>query len=83
VSAEKRRFTVDEFTAMGAAGIFGADERVELLAGDGYVMLPAGRFHEVLRTDLALIWGQDCLRRGVTPLLVPDLAIRMVDVPGA
>jgi Uma2 family endonuclease len=50
--APKRRFTVDEFEAMGMAGIFGPNERVELLAGEIYVMSPA-RFHEVLRHYLA------------------------------
>ena len=54
----KRRFTVDEFERMGTAGIFGPDERVELLAGEIYRMSPAGRFHEVLRTELCLHWSQ-------------------------
>lgn len=54
----KRRFTVDEFMAMGAAGIFGPDERVELLAGEIFVMSPAGRFHEILRTELAYAWSR-------------------------
>jgi hypothetical protein len=41
----KRRFTADEFEAMGMAGIFGPDERVELLAGEIYVLSPSGRLH--------------------------------------
>ena len=60
----KRRFTVDEFEQMGMAGIFGPDERVELIAGEILVMSPTGRFHEVLRTELALIWSQWSVGRG-------------------
>ena len=50
---DKRRLTVDEFVRMGEAGIFGPDERVELIAGEIYRMSPTGRFHEVLRGQLA------------------------------
>jgi len=75
--SETRRFTADEFMAMGEAGIFGPDERVELLAGEILVMSPAGRFHEVLRTELALIWGQDCLRRGFK--VVEEMQLRLTD----
>ena len=49
----KRRFTADEFERMGMADIFGPDERVELIAAEIYCLSPAGRFHEVLRTELA------------------------------
>ena len=51
--AAKRRLTADEFVRMGEAGIFGPDERVELIAGEIYRMSPTGRFHEVLRGQLA------------------------------
>ena len=54
----KRRFTVDEFEAMGMAGIFGPDERVELIAGEVVAMSPAGRFHEVLRGYLTQHWSR-------------------------
>jgi Uma2 family endonuclease len=74
--AAKRRFTVDEFLAMGMAGIFGPDERVELLAGEIYVMSPAGRFHEVLRTELAHFWG----RRAPDHLMaVEEMQLRLTD----
>ena len=62
--ASKRRFTVDEFERMGMAGILGPDERVELIAGEILVMSPAGRFHEVLRTELCLIWFPRSVGRG-------------------
>ena len=58
----KRRFTVDEFERMGMAGIFGHDERVELLAGEIYRMSPAGRFHEVLRSELNDAWSARTVR---------------------
>ena len=54
----KRRFNVDEFERMGMAGIFGPDERVELIAGEIYRMSPAGRSHEVLRVQLAYQWSR-------------------------
>lgn len=73
----KRRFSVDEFMAMGAAGIFGPDERVELLAGEIYQMSPAGRFHEVLRSELSVAWAPFSSRHGnkvvsETPLRLSD-----------
>ena len=55
------RFTVDEFARMGEAGIFTADDRVELLDGEVYEMTPIGpphawivdRLTELLVTRLA------------------------------
>lgn len=72
----KRRFTVDEFEAMGMAGIFGPDERVELLAGEIYVMSPAGRFHEVLRSELALYWSRMAKR---STKIVSEMQLRLRD----
>lgn len=77
VPASRRRFTVDEFEQMGMAGIFGPDERVELLAGEIYVMSPAGRFHEVLRSELAILWSELSLSAGVK--VVPETALRLND----
>jgi Uma2 family endonuclease len=42
---QERRFTVDEYYRMGEAGIFGEDDRVELLDGHIYVMSPIGSEH--------------------------------------
>ena len=70
----KRRFTVDEFERMGMAGIFGTDERVELLAGEIFVMSPAGRFHEVLRTELSLKWSR---RSSADVKVVSEMQLRL------
>ncbi|PSQ96353.1 MAG: Uma2 family endonuclease [Bacteroidetes bacterium SW_9_63_38] len=44
-SPKRRRFTVDEYYRMGEAGVFGDDDRVELLDGHIYVMSPIGSEH--------------------------------------
>ena len=40
-----RRFTVDEYLALGAAGILAKEERVELLDGEIIQMAPIGNRH--------------------------------------
>lgn len=74
--APHRRFTVDEFEQMGAAGIIGPDERVELIAGEIYVMSPAGRFHEVLRAYLAHHWTRQA---PANILVAPEMQLRLSD----
>ena len=41
----KKLFTVDEYHRMGDAGIFGPEERVELIDGEIFKMSPVGRRH--------------------------------------
>jgi Uma2 family endonuclease len=56
-SHKRRRTSVDEYHRMGEAGIFGPEERVELLDGAIYVMPPIGVSHSGLVTRLsAMIW---------------------------
>lgn len=45
VQAPRRKLTADEYQRMGEAGIFGEDERVELLDGVLYAMPPPGDDH--------------------------------------
>ena len=71
VLAGVHRFTVDEYLAMGVAGILHEDDRVELIDGEIIIMPPIGDPHET---------GTDWLNR----LLVPPLINRaMVRVQGA
>jgi len=43
----QRTFTVDEYHRMGEAGVFAADERVELIRGVIREMSPKGRKHRI------------------------------------
>jgi Uma2 family endonuclease len=54
VAPHNRRLTsVDEYHRMGEAGIFGPEERVELLDGEIYVMPPIGLAHAGLVNRLS------------------------------
>ena len=46
------RFTVDEFARMGEAGIFTADDRVELIDGEILEMTPIGALHAAVVSRL-------------------------------
>jgi Uma2 family endonuclease len=72
----RRRFTVAEFHRMGEAGVFGPDERVELLAGEVHAMSPAGRFHEVLRLYLSQFWSR---RVAADLLIAQEMQLRLSD----
>ncbi len=85
----KHRFTVEEFRKMGEAGIFGEDDRVELLEGKIVEMTPIGSRHaacvrRVNRVfgqrlgDRATIAVQDPVRLGSHSELQPDLALLRV-----
>src|SRR5437773_4402470 len=45
VQASRRLFTVPEYYRMAEAGIFGEDDRVELLSGEIVEMTPIGSRH--------------------------------------
>lgn len=45
MSVTRHRFTVDEYHKMGEAGIFGEDDRVELIDGEVVEMTPIGWRH--------------------------------------
>jgi len=60
--AEKRRFTTDEYYAMGRAGIFTERDRVELIDGEILEMTPIGPAHAA-----AVDRAADVLMRNVRP----------------
>ena len=83
---QERRFTVDEYYRMGEAGIFGEDDRVELLDGQIYVMSPIGSEHAACVRRLnrlfqtragkrALVSIQSPIRLGDNSEPEPDLAL--------
>jgi Uma2 family endonuclease len=88
MSAEplRHRFTVDEYERMGAAGLFGEDDRVELIEGEIVELTPIGSRHAacVARltrlfagapADQAIVWVQNPIRLGVRSEPQPDLAL--------
>jgi Uma2 family endonuclease len=85
-----RMWTVEEYHRMAEAGIFGADERVELLEGKIIWMIAKGTAHRsaVSRTDrllqnrlknLALICVQDPVKLNDRSEPEPDIAVVKVD----
>jgi len=55
---EPRRFTTEEFHRMVEAGVFGEDERVELIDGNIMLMLPIGDPHIACVRRLAYLFSQ-------------------------
>lgn len=56
----RRLFTVNDYYRMGEVGIFKRGERIELIGGEIIAMSPAGRHHEVLRSELLIYWLRRC-----------------------
>jgi Uma2 family endonuclease len=82
----RRRFSVDDYYRMAAAGIFSEDDRVELIEGEIVEMAPIGSRHAAqvdklnwifLRRvgDRAIISVQNPLRLGTFSEPVPDLVL--------
>jgi len=76
VMATRRRFSVEEYRRLAAAGILGEDERVELIEGELIELAPIGSAHasfvgrftrafEGLGQHGALLWVQN-------PIALPD-----------
>lgn len=83
---ERRRFTVAEFARLAEVGVFGPDERLELVEGEVLEMSPIGQRHaacvnfmtQVFATGCAgkaLVAVQNPLRVGDRSELYPDLAL--------
>ncbi len=90
----RRRFTADEYLRMGAAGILGADERVELLDGDVVEMSPVGDPHvagvnrcnrhlTIALGDRAVVNIQNPVRLDRYNEPEPDIALAPPGVEGA
>jgi Uma2 family endonuclease len=86
VECARRLFTADEFERMAEAGIFGQEERLELIDGEIVEMTPVGSGHTscvaclnkrfVLGVgDRALVWIQGGARVALRSVPQPDLAL--------
>ncbi len=86
-SAERRRFGVDDVLRMIANGLFGEDERIELVQGEIFTVNPQGPDHGSLKDELHArlatayagrdvhILNQGPVRAGARGLPEPDLAV--------
>ncbi len=61
----RHRLTVDEYHQMAEAGIFGEDNRIELIDGDLIDMAPIGRAHAGIVNALAEALVEACARRAI------------------
>ncbi|MGZ8219557.1 Uma2 family endonuclease [Methylomagnum sp.] len=80
------KLTVDDFYRMGEAGIFKADDRIELIEGELIDMAPIGSFHAGLNNrisrwmarllgDKATPWTQSPIRLSRNSAPQPDFAL--------
>lgn len=86
VECARRLFTADEFERMAEAGIFGEEERLELIDGEIVEMTPVGPGHTsgiaclnkrfILGVgDRAVVWIQGAARVALRSVPQPDLAL--------
>jgi Uma2 family endonuclease len=82
----RHRFTADEYERMGAVGLLGEDDRVELIEGEIVEMTPIGSRHAACVARLgslfsaavgdgAIVWVQNPVRLGARSEPQPDLAL--------
>lgn len=67
----RRRFTADEFHRMADVGVFGDDDRVELLAGELVEMLPIGSRHAACVRRLARMFTESLGGRAIVDVQNP------------
>lgn len=90
---KKHRFTVEEYHKMGEAGIFGEDDRVELIDGEVVEMTPIGWRHARCVSRLTMLLARFAGGRYVVsvqnPLTIsehgepqPDLVLHEEPPPG-
>jgi len=86
VTPARYRFTVDEYERMGATGVFGHDDRLELIDGEIVTMAPIGsrhaacvdRLNRILAAavgERAVVRVQNPIRLGLRSEPQPDLAL--------
>ena len=86
VERSRRLFTAAEFERMDAAGVFGPEERLELIDGEIVEMTPVGPGHGAAIAcltkrlvlgvgDRAVVWIQGGARIALRSLPRPDLAL--------
>lgn len=86
VERARRLFTVEEYDRMADAGVFGPDDRVELVDGEIVEMSPIGDPHAALVASLtrrlvlavgsrAVVWPQNPVRLPPRSKPQPDLAL--------
>ena len=86
VELPRRRFTIAEYYRMGEAGIFGPEDRVELIEGEIIRMTPIGNRHAAcvarlnrrfsrLVGDRALLWPQNHVHLLPDTVPQPDIAL--------
>jgi len=81
-----RKFTADEYERLVELGIFGENERLELIGGDIVEMAPIGHRHAACASKLhllfdeglrrrAFVWGHGPARLAIDSVPEPDLAL--------
>ena len=86
VPAPHFKLSVEDYYRMGEAGIFGEDDRVELIEGEVIEMAPIGSFHAGLGSELAdrlmrhlagraIAWAQNPIRLSRHSAPQPDFAL--------
>ncbi len=74
-TVHRRKLSLDEFHRMGAAGILGEDDRVELIDGEMLEMAPIGARHLAkvnrLSRMLSLALGQEAIVSTQNPIALP------------
>lgn len=70
-AVRSRLFTVDEYYTMGDAGVFGPDERVELLEGRIIAMAPIGSYHAGIVDRLTNLFAATFRERAIVRVQNP------------
>ncbi len=60
VTLRTRKFDVDEYHRLGAAGILSEDDRIELIEGELVEMAPIGGEHATIVSKLTMILARQC-----------------------